>query len=149
VHEEQLEKELSNLGIPISISHRILPEHREYERISTLSINASLAPRMGRYLTRLRAGIEEYGAGTGLRVMQSSGGSISADVAGREPVRTILSGPAGGLVAATRVASQAGFERIITFDMGGTSTDVAVCEGEPQTTNEARIAWAAGCRSGA
>lgn len=140
VHEEQLEKELSNLGIPISISHRILPEHREYERISTLSINASLAPRMGRYLTRLRAGIEEYGAGTGLRVMQSSGGSISADVAGREPVRTILSGPAGGLVAATRVASQAGFERIITFDMGGTSTDVAVCEGEPQTTNEARIA---------
>ena len=139
-HEERLSERLSELGVPVSISHRILPEHREYERVSTLAINAYLAPRVSRYLGGLRRGLEGLGEGIGLRVMQSSGGSISAEVAGQEPVRTILSGPAGGLVAATQVAKVAGFERIITFDMGGTSTDVAVCEGDPPTTNEARVA---------
>lgn len=138
-HEEQLLTRLSELGVPISVSHRILPEHREYERTSTLVINAYLAPRVGRYLSGLRKGLERYGERVGLRVMQSSGGSISAEVAAREPVRTILSGPAGGLVAATQVGALAGFDRIITFDMGGTSTDVAVCEGGLPTTNEARV----------
>ncbi len=74
-----------------------------------------------------------------MRIMQSSGGSISAEVAAREPVRTILSGPAGGVVAAMRVAELAGFGDIVTFDMGGTSTDVALCKGEARTTNEAQI----------
>lgn len=141
-HEERLAERLSELGLPVSISHRILPEYREYERVSTLAINAYLAPRMSRYLGRLAEGISRQSDGrrVGLRVMQSSGGSISAEVAAREPVRTILSGPAGGVVAATQVARLAGISRLITFDMGGTSTDVAVCLGEAPTTSEAQVA---------
>ena len=141
-HEERLAERLNELGLPVSISHRILPEYREYERVSTLAINAYLAPRMSRYLGRLAEGISRQSDGrrVGLRVMQSSGGSISAEVAAREPVRTILSGPAGGVVAATQVARLAGISRLITFDMGGTSTDVAVCLGEAPTTSEAQVA---------
>lgn len=141
-HEERVATRLGELGIPVSVSNRILPEYREYERVSTLAINAYLAPRMSRYLGRLADGLTDYGRGgrVGLRVMQSSGGSISAEVAAREPVRTILSGPAGGVVAATRIAKLAGISRLITFDMGGTSTDVAVCLGEAPTTSEAQVA---------
>src|SRR5581483_1114452 len=125
---------------PHSVSHRILPEYREYERTSTVVINAYLAPRVGHYLKELTNGLKRSGARhPALRVMQSSGGSISAEIAAREPVRTILSGPAGGVVAATKVAGLIGGRDIITFDMGGTSTDVALCKGEAKTTNEAQI----------
>ncbi|HXQ73015.1 MAG TPA: hydantoinase/oxoprolinase family protein [Pyrinomonadaceae bacterium] len=133
-HEEQVEKAIETLGVPVSISSRILPEYREYERTSTVVINAYLQPLMGRYLNRLNSGF-------GLRVMQSSGGSISAEMAAIEPVRTILSGPSGGVVGALRAAQSAGLENIITFDMGGTSTDVALCDGGAiRTTNEATVA---------
>jgi N-methylhydantoinase A len=133
--EEQIAKALSSLNIPLSVSHKILPEYREFERTSTVTINAYLQPLMGHYLKRLATKTPR------LRVMQSSGGSISASVAAQEPVRTILSGPAGGVVGALRAARAAGFEKIITFDMGGTSTDVALCERDgPRMTNEAAIA---------
>jgi N-methylhydantoinase A len=90
---------------------------------------------MGRYLKRLTQNTGN------LRVMQSSGGSISADVAAVEPVRTILSGPSGGVVGALRAAQSAGIQNVITFDMGGTSTDVALCDsGAIRTTNEAIVA---------
>src|SRR5260221_9216620 len=102
---------------------------------------------MGRYLTRLTgyAGVSPASArdarAPSLQVMQSSGGSISAHVAAREPVRTILSGPAGGVVGSMRVALAAKFENIITFDMGGTSTDVALCDRDGmRLTNEAIVA---------
>lgn len=139
-HEELLRERLATLGVPLSISAQILPEYREYERVSTIALNAWLAPRMGRYLGRLTEGLADPLPIGRLRIMQSSGGSISAAVAAREPVRTILSGPAGGVVAATTVAGLAGFDRIITFDMGGTSTDVAVCQGGAATTSESQIA---------
>ncbi|HKV33420.1 MAG TPA: hydantoinase/oxoprolinase family protein [Pyrinomonadaceae bacterium] len=133
-HEEQVEKAIEQLSVPVSISSRILPEYREYERTSTVVINAYLQPLMGRYLKRLNSGF-------GLRVMQSSGGSISAEMAAVEPVRTILSGPSGGVVGALRAAQSAGLENIVTFDMGGTSTDVALCDGGAiRTTNEATVA---------
>jgi N-methylhydantoinase A len=133
-HEQQIEKAIEALGVPVSISSRILPEYREYERTSTVVINAYLQPLMGRYLNRLKSGF-------GLRVMQSSGGSISAEMAAVEPVRTILSGPSGGVVGALRAAQSAGLKNIITFDMGGTSTDVALCDGcAIRTTNEATVA---------
>jgi N-methylhydantoinase A len=120
--------------VPVSISSRILTEYREYERTSTVVINAYLQPLMGRYLSRLKSDFA-------LRVMQSSGGSISADMAAVEPVRTILSGPSGGVVGALRAARSARLENIITFDMGGTSTDVALCDGGAiRTTNEAIVA---------
>ena len=137
-HEERIASALASLDVPLSISSRILPEYREYERTSTVVINAYLQPLMGRYLKRLsETGTERLN----LRVMQSSGGSISADVAAVEPVRTILSGPSGGVVGALRAAQAAGIQNVITFDMGGTSTDVALCDsGAIRTTNEATVA---------
>ena len=135
-HEEHIASSLASLDVPLSISSRILPEYREYERTSTVVINAYLQPLMGRYLSRLSSAGE-----LNLRVMQSSGGSISADVAAAEPVRTILSGPSGGVVGALRSAQSAGIKNVITFDMGGTSTDVALCDsGAIRTTNEAIVA---------
>lgn len=134
-HERRIAEALSALNIPLSISHKILPEYREYERTSTVTINAYLQPLMSTYLKRLEANAPR------LRVMQSSGGSISAAASAKEPVRTILSGPAGGVVGALRAARSAGFVNVITFDMGGTSTDVALCDREGlRTTNEASVA---------
>ncbi|MBV9956976.1 MAG: hydantoinase/oxoprolinase family protein [Acidobacteria bacterium] len=119
-HERRIADAVRSLNVPLSVSHQILPEYREYERTSTVTINAYLQPLMGAYLKRLQAHAKA------LRVMQSSGGSISAESAAAEPVRTILSGPAGGVVGALRVAQMSGQTNIITFDMGGTSTDVAL-----------------------
>ena len=134
-HESRIAASVSSLNIPISVSHQILPEYREYERTSTVSINAYLQPLMGSYLKKLAAHAPK------LRVMQSSGGSISATAAADEPVRTILSGPAGGVVGALRAARSAGLENIVTFDMGGTSTDVALCDRAGlRMTNEAVVA---------
>ncbi len=141
-HEQAVAEALEPLGIPISISSRILPEYREYERTSTVVINAYLAPLVSRYLNKLTEELGRKlarGGANQLRIMQSSGGSISAETAAREPVRTILSGPAGGVVAAAHVAELAGINDIITFDMGGTSTDVSLCRGGARTTNEAQI----------
>ena len=157
LHEQRLAATMVSLGIPLSISHQILPEYREYERTSTVTINAYLQPLMGTYLNRLtetsRAETEQPPSDKPrpktrdqrspfvLRVMQSSGGSISATAAAEEPVRTILSGPAGGIVGALRTARAAGFLNIITFDMGGTSTDVALCDrGGLRMTSEAIVA---------
>src|SRR5256714_11212162 len=146
-HEQRIADALKELNVPVSISHEILPEYREYERTSTVCVNGYLQPLMGRYLKRLtgNAGVSPAGARdarvSNLRVMQSSGGSISAEAAADEPVRTILSGPAGGVVGALRAAQLAGIENIITFDMGGTSTDVALCDREGmRLTNESVIA---------
>lgn len=124
VHEQKTAALLKDLGCPVSLSHEILPEFREYERTSTTVINAYLAPRIRQYIQDM-AGRIPRGS---LRIMQSNGGSISAETAAHEPVRTILSGPAGGVVGAYEVGRSAGFERLITFDMGGTSTDVALLD---------------------
>lgn len=130
---------MRTLHVPVSVSHEILPEFREYERGSTVLINAYLAPRMQHYLQRLADALDAQN--TRFQVMQSSGRIISAAVAAREPVRTILSGPAGGVVGATAVARDSGYNRILTFDMGGTSTDVALVDGEAglSVTKESRV----------
>lgn len=144
-HERAVARALEPLGIPVSLSCEILPEYREYERTSTVVVNAYLAPRMSAYLESMEREITALGRARWakrirLQVMQSSGGTIRASVAAREPVRTILSGPAGGVVGALRVSKLAKLDRIIAFDMGGTSTDVCLCDGVAQTTNEAVIA---------
>jgi len=135
-HELAVREAFADLGIPVSLSHEILAEFREFERTSTTVINAYVSPKMTRYLTSLQ---NEAGKDTPLRIMQSNGGSISADTAMRESVRTILSGPAGGAVGAHALAQAAGFEKIITFDMGGTSTDVALIDGCLPLTMESGI----------
>lgn len=141
-HERLVGERARARGLSVSLSSEILPEYREYERASTTAANAYVAPLMDRYLSRLeeRLGAWADGGPFGrVQVMQSNGGIISLDTARREAVRTVLSGPAGGVVGAWRIARAAGFERIITFDMGGTSTDVALVEGAPVTSTEGSI----------
>ena len=140
--ERRVEAALRQLGIPASVSHRILPEFREYERASTTVVNAYLAPRMQVYLLALEKRIAEQYSGGRVDVMQSSGGIIAARAAAEEPVRTVLSGPAGGVVGACRMAQWAGFDKIIGFDMGGTSTDVFVANAETgaELTRESVVA---------
>ncbi len=141
-HEQQIKREIKEWrmetddNLHVSLSSDILPEYREYERTATTVINAYVAPLMSRYLQRLKVGLIDRH----LSVMQSNGGIITAETAGREAARTVLSGPAGGVVGARGVAQQAGFEQIITFDMGGTSTDVALCPGRLPTTAQGEIA---------
>ncbi len=127
-NESNVAQALEKLGLPLSISHRILPEFREYERASTVVANAYLAPKMGAYLTNLARTVESGYEEARLEVMQSSGGIISAKLAAAEPVRTVLSGPAGGVIGAYKMAGLAGFDRMIGFDMGGTSTDVCLVD---------------------
>jgi N-methylhydantoinase A len=134
-HEKAVAREMEELGIPISLSSEVMPEYREYERTSTTVINAYLAPLMSQYLRRLQHRL----AGSELHVMQSNGGAVRAETAAASPVRTILSGPAGGVVGAFHVGSICGYENIITFDMGGTSTDVALCEGDIKVTHESEV----------
>ena len=130
-NETQVAAALQNLDVPISISHQILPEFREYERTSTIVVNAYLQPIMQRYLENLEARVQtRRDQKTRIFVMQSSGGITAFDSAVREPVRTVLSGPAGGVVGAAAMARSSGHERIISFDMGGTSTDVALVDRE-------------------
>src|SRR4029077_6444833 len=138
-NERAVARVLAQLDLPLSISHEILPEFREYERASTVLVNAYLQPVMQSYLQRLQ---QRAGSGKSARifVMQSSGGITALSTAAEQPVRTGLSGPGGGVVGAAAVAGRSGFDRIITFDMGGTSTDVALVDGQPATTNEADVA---------
>ena len=140
--ELRVEAALRCLGIPISTSHRILPEFREYERASTIVVNAYLSPKMQSYLLHLEKRVADQHAGGRVDVMQSSGGIVSARLAAREPVRTVLSGPAGGVIGACRMACWAGFDRIVGFDMGGTSTDVFVANtsASAQLTSESVVA---------
>lgn len=139
-HEKMVAEALRPLGLPLSLSHQILPEFREYERAATVTLNAYLAPKMQGYLGGLET--ELAGRGAALKIMQSSGGILSAQAAAREPVRTILSGPAGGVIGALSVARRAGIARVLSLDMGGTSTDVALLDAtrEPVTTIEGEVA---------
>ncbi len=141
VNEQAIAAALAEIGIPVSISHRVLPEFREYERASTVVANAYLSRIVGDYMKKLAGDVSREFHGR-LDVMQSSGGTIPARLAAEEPVRTMLSGPAGGVMGAYRMARLAGFDRIIGFDMGGTSTDVCLVDSErggPQLTSEAVI----------
>jgi N-methylhydantoinase A len=145
-HEQTIGDKLRARSIQVSLSSEILPEYREYERMSTTAVNAYVSPILDRYLAHLQS---EAPAEASLRVMQSNGGNISLEEARRSGVRCILSGPAGGVIACDYVARQAVTAsapdgdhekvRVITFDMGGTSTDVSLIEGHPAITTEAVV----------
>lgn len=136
VNEERIGRAAMQLGIPVSLSSRILPEFREYERCSTTVVNAYLRPVMQRYLEALAGQV----GGARLSVMRSNGGIMSAERAHQEAVHTVLSGPAGGVVGAFHCAREIGYTQAITFDMGGTSTDVSLCDEQPRTTTETTVA---------
>jgi N-methylhydantoinase A len=122
-------------GVFVSRSSAILPEYKEYERGITTWLNAWVGPLVEGYIERLEAGLP----GAAVSVMQSSGNTIEAGLAGRQAVHMLLSGPAGGLSAAKTVGAVAGREHLLTFDMGGTSTDVAMIDGELQLSSEGHI----------
>ncbi|MBC8555523.1 MAG: hydantoinase/oxoprolinase family protein, partial [Candidatus Brocadiales bacterium] len=134
-NEEVVVRELEQLGIHVSASSRILPEYREYERFSTTVVNAYVSPVMSKYLTSMEDGLET----NNIRIMQSNGGSISTGSAKEMAVNCILSGPAGGVAGALGVAKLAGIKKIISFDMGGTSTDVSLCNGDVRLTTQTLI----------
>jgi len=135
-HELLMADMLKNTGIPVSLSHQVVAEFREFERMSSTVVNAYVSPKMTGYVSYLLENIKD----SSLSIMQSNGGSISADTAMRESVRTILSGPAGGAVGALEIGRQSGFDNLITFDMGGTSTDVSLIDGQLPLTTESEIA---------
>ena len=159
-NEARVAAALAASGKPLSASHEILPEFREYERTSTVVVNAYLQPLMQSYMEKLAERVEQIEQREGsskdaaaprqrkspsrsrsrIFVMQSSGGITALESAVREPVRTVLSGPAGGLVGAAAAASRSGFTKILSFDMGGTSTDVAAVQGEISAGNQAEVA---------
>ena len=127
-HERLFEAVAATSNLYVSLSSRVSPEYREVERTATTVLNAYVGPVMSAYLARLEAGLAERGAGV-LRVVQSDGGSATPERAAALPVATLLSGPAAGVAGAFDTARRAGFERVISFDMGGTSADVALCDG--------------------
>jgi N-methylhydantoinase A/oxoprolinase/acetone carboxylase beta subunit len=135
VHEELAAARLQAAGLTVSASHQVLPEYREFERWSTTALDAYVTPLVGRYLARLAAALE----GARLWVMQSNGGTLSAEAACRRAVQTLLSGPAAGVVGARTVARLAGCRRLISFDMGGTSTDVSLVDGDLNFTAESTV----------
>ncbi len=135
-HERKVGRALREAGLDVSLSSEILPEYREYERASTTVVNAYVAPLMRGYIRALGARLPS----AKLRVFQSNGGSASVAEASAQPVRTVLSGPAGGLVGAAAVARTLGIDRFISLDMGGTSTDVALYDGAAAFTTEGSVA---------
>jgi len=139
-NESAVAQACRSLALPISVSHEILPEFREYERTSTVVVNAYLQPVVQKYLENLARRAHSSRGKSNIFLMQSSGGITALTSAAREPVRTVLSGPAGGVVGAAAMARRSGFERIISFDMGGTSTDVALVDREIRTGSQAEIA---------
>ena len=148
-NEQIVAEHLARLGVPISCSHEVLPEYREYARFSTTVANAYIRPTLERHLSTL---IESKQFPKSFRLMLSNGGSVSAKIFQRSlqaenllyrgesaGIRTVLSGPAGGVLGAYQIAKTAGYDQIITFDMGGTSTDVSLCDNGISLTTESTI----------
>ena len=124
----------------VSVSSEVWPEYREYERTVTTLVDAFVKPHVNGYLARAEEGLREVAPGAPLLIMKSNGGVMPAPAVARRPISTALSGPAAGALGASWLARQAGFERVITIDTGGTSTDVCLVEGaEPHLTREGRI----------
>ena len=136
MHERRVAEAAREAGFYVSASYEVLPEFREYERTSTTVLNAYVGPLIDRYLHRLEQALPTH---TRLRIMQSNGGSILSVTARREAARTLLSGPAAGVVGAAFVAKASGFSRCITFDIGGTSTDVALIAGTLTETTDGSV----------
>ncbi len=135
LNEKFIRQKLEAENIQYSLSSDILPEHREYERTVVAAVNAYLMPVISQYLKILEHKLQT----PNLRIMQSNEGYISPEIAKAEPIRTALSGPAGGVVGAFHLGKSIGLNRMISFDMGGTSSDVCLIDGDIQRTNESKI----------
>jgi N-methylhydantoinase A len=126
----------------VTLGHRLLSEYREYERGTTAAVNASVQPVLDRYARNLQAGLGARGFGRDLLVMQGNGGTVPARIVAEEAAKTVMSGPASGVIAAAWAATQAGYPDVITYDMGGTSTDVALVRGGiPAVSDELELEY--------
>lgn len=129
-------------GIPVSVSHEVAPIWREYERASTTIADAYLKPLMRRYVDSLTAALSDAGLSSPWTIMKSNGGAMRAGAAAENPIQTAQSGPAGGMLAAAALGTQAGEPDLLTLDMGGTSADVAIItNGQQKHTTEYEIEW--------
>lgn len=143
-HEEQVRDQIAREWpeATVSISSEVMNSIREFERTSTVVVDAYVKPVMSRYLHQLEQSLEDVGLKCALRVMQSSGGVMTSEDCGELPVHTLLSGPAGGVTAARNLAVQYGYDNVITIDIGGTSADVALIRnGKPMLTTETEVDW--------
>jgi N-methylhydantoinase A len=141
-HEEQIGAIVERLypGFPVTLSAHVLPEFREYERTLTACMNSYVRPRVASYVEHLQSSLREIGTKADVNILRSDAGLMTTREAARNPIYGVLSGPSGGVAGGLYVARKAGFENILTFDMGGTSTDVALCEnGEPTIGRETSI----------
>jgi len=125
-HERAVRDAIERLSLFVSVSSDVLPAYREYERCSATVVNAYVAPAIIQYLERLKSALDRWQ----IQIMQSNGGSLSVSAACKRPIVTILSGPAGGAIAAKKLAAKVGVQNVISFDMGGTSTDVSLIAGD-------------------
>jgi N-methylhydantoinase A len=119
----------------VSLSSEVLAVFREYERTITTVLNTYVMPRVSNYIANLEDSIEALGIKSSFSIMKSNGGMIGSDVTVRQPVHTALSGPAAGVMAAVQIAKNTGMADCVSFDMGGTSTDVSLLKGLTPTTN--------------
>ena len=143
-HEEQAREVVASVApsLVVSISSEVMNSVREFERTSTVVVDAYVKPVMSRYLHRLEGGLAEAGVQTQLQVMQSSGGVMTSQHCAALPVHTLLSGPAAGVIAAQDLAARSGYSNVITLDIGGTSADVAVITGgRPTMTTDTEVDW--------
>jgi N-methylhydantoinase A len=143
-HEERMREVLAqeHPGAVVSLSSQVLREYREYERAMTTLVDAAVKPRVGRYVATIRRRLDAFVAGRQVPfyVMKSNGGVLSGEEVVHQPISTVLSGPAAGALGAALVARTAGFDRVLTLDGGGTSTDVSVVlGGEPTLTTEGTV----------
>src|SRR5215470_105923 len=143
-HEQELADLVEELypGFPVTISSEVLPEFREYERTLTACMNSYVRPKVEDYVSRLETSLNELGVTGELNLLRSDAGLMTAKVAAENPIYGILSGPSGGVAGALHVARRAGYENILTFDMGGTSTDVALSEhGQPTIERQTEVPY--------
>ena len=141
-HEEQVAEIVERLypGFPVTLSSHVLPEFREYERTLTACMNSYVRPKVQGYVSHLSSELKALGATCEVNILRSDAGLMTAREAGRNPIYGVLSGPSGGVAGALFVSTRAGFPNILTFDMGGTSTDVALCQdGQPTIGRETSI----------
>jgi N-methylhydantoinase A len=141
-HEQEIAAIVEDLhpGFPVTISSDVLPEFREYERTLTACMNSYVRPTVADYVGHLETRLRDLGTGGDLNILRSDAGVMTPSEAARNPVYGVLSGPSGGVAGALHVAARAGHPNILTFDMGGTSTDVSLCRGgEPTIGRETTV----------
>ncbi len=142
-HERRLKAIAERVApnLPVTISSDVLPEFREYERTLTATMNAAVQPKVASYLHNLETQLQQRNVGARVNILRSDAGLMTLQAAEQNPVYAILSGPSGGVAGALQVATRAGYPNILTLDMGGTSTDVSLCRGEPTIARETRLGY--------